>query len=184
MGHLEKFLQKRYRLSDIPFKALDKSFIENFDFHLCIESGYAVGTIIEITTRLRIIVNYAICEGIITYDPFAGYTLERPCAKQKYLTSRELDKLMTTPLENPNHYLIRDLFLFSCYTGMAYNDMRKLTDDDLTAAEDGWFGSGLPARGPEIPAKSRCWNFPCKSSKDTGKRRRKDGCCRCSATRP
>jgi hypothetical protein len=127
LGHLEKFLQKKYKLSDIPFKALDKSFIENFDFHLRIECGYKPGTIIEITTRLRIIINYVICEGIITHDPFAGYSPERPRAKQKYLTRRELDKLMTTSLTNPNHYLIRDLFLFSCYTGIAYSNMRKLT---------------------------------------------------------
>lgn len=137
LGHLEKFLQKKYRLSDIPFKALDKSFIESFDFHLRIESGYKPGTIIEITTRLRIIINYVICEGIITHDPFAGYSPERPRAKQKYLTRAELDKLMTTPLTSPNHYLIRDLFLFSCYTGIPYSDMRKLTDEDLTLAEDG-----------------------------------------------
>ncbi|GHV39177.1 tyrosine recombinase [Bacteroidia bacterium] len=137
LGHLEKFLQKKYKLSDIPFKALDKSFIEGFDFHLRIESGYKPGTIIEIMTRLRIIINYVICEGIITCDPFAGYSPERPNPVQKYLTRGELDKLMTTPLTNPNHYLIRDLFLFSCYTGMAYSDMRKLTDEDLTVAEDG-----------------------------------------------
>ena len=137
LGHLEKFLQKKYKLSDIPFKALDKSFIESFDFHLRVESGYKPGTIIEIMTRLRIIINSVICEGIITHDPFAGYSPERPIPVQKYLTREELDKLMTTPLTNPNHYLIRDLFLFSCYTGMAYSDMRKLTDDDLTVAVDG-----------------------------------------------
>ena len=119
LRHLEKFLQKKYKLSDIPFKALDKSFIESFDFHLRVESGYKSGTIIEIMTRLRIIINYVICEGIITLDPFAGYSPERPNPVQKYLTRGELDKLMTTPLTNPNHYLVRDLFLFSCYTDIA-----------------------------------------------------------------
>lgn len=136
LGHLEKFLQKKYKLTDIPFKALDRSFIESFDFHLRIESGYAAGTIIEIMTRLRIIINFVICEGIITHDPFAGYAPIRPTAKQKYLTRDELEKLMTTPLTTPNHYLIRDLFLFSCWTGLPYSDMRKLKDDDLTIAED------------------------------------------------
>ena len=155
LGHLEKFLQKKYRLSDIPFKALDKFFIEGFDFHLRIESGYKPGTIIEIMTRLRIVINYVICEGIIIRDPFAGYTPQRPRAKQKYLTRAELDKLMTTPLTNPNHYLIRDLFLFSCYTGIAYSDMYRLTGENLMTAEDGtvWIKTARKKTGTscEIP---------------------------------
>jgi integrase len=44
---------------------------------------------------------------------------------------------MTTPLNSPTHYLIRDLFLFSCYTGISYGDMRRLTERDLWVAEDG-----------------------------------------------
>lgn len=43
---------------------------------------------------------------------------------------------MTTPLTCPKHYLIRDLFLFSCYTGIPYSDMRKLTNEDIFIAED------------------------------------------------
>jgi integrase len=137
LGHLEKFLEKKYKLSDISFKALDESFIESFDFYLRIEAGHKAGTIIEIMTRLRIIINFVICEGIIITDPFMGYTPERPKAIQKYLTREDLDKLMNTALDKPKHYLIRDLFLFSCYTGISYSDIRKLTGEDLKTAEDG-----------------------------------------------
>lgn len=90
-----------------------------------------------VMARLRIIINFVICEGIITRDPFAGYAPLRPTTKQKYLTRDELDRLMTTPLTTPNHYLIRNLFLFACYTGLPYSDMRKMKEDDLSTAEDG-----------------------------------------------
>lgn len=46
-------------------------------------------------------------------------------------------KGMTTPLDTPKRYLVRDLFLFSCYTGISYGDMCRLTQDDLETAEDG-----------------------------------------------
>ena len=137
LGHLTRFLQAKYRLSDIPFTALDKSFIEKFDLYLRVECGHAPGTIIVNITRLGTVINKAIAEGIITSDPFAGYEPERPQRKQKYLTREELDRLMTTPLTRPRHYLIRDLFLFSCYTGIAYSDMCRLTNENLTVAEDG-----------------------------------------------
>ncbi len=136
LNHLTKFLQVKYKLSDIPFSALDRSFIDKFDLYLKIDCGLAPGTIVLITTRLNTIIGNAIVEGIITKHPFAGYEPERPKRQQKYLTRKELSKLMTTPLTNPKHYLIRDLFLFSCYTGIPYSDMRKLTDEDVSIADD------------------------------------------------
>ena len=136
LNHLTKFLQVKFKLSDIPFSALDRSFIDKFDLYLKIDCGLAPGTIVLITTRLNTIIGNAIVEGIITKHPFAGYEPERPKRQQKYLTRKELSKLMTTPLTNPKHYLIRDLFLFSCYTGIPYSDMRKLTDEDVSIADD------------------------------------------------
>ena len=136
LNHLTKFLQVKYKLSDIPFSALDRSFIDKFDLYLKIDCGLAPGTIVLITTRLNTIIGNAIVEGIITKHPFAGYEPERPKRQQKYLTRKELSKLMTSPLTNPKHYLIRDLFLFSCYTGIPYSDMRKLTDEDISIADD------------------------------------------------
>lgn len=137
LSHLTKFVKTKYKLSDIPFTALDKSFIEKYDLHLRIACGLSSGTIVLLTTRLITIVGYAIAEGIITADPFAGYEPERPERQQKYLTREELDRLMNTPMTLPKHYLIRDIFLFSCYTGIPYGDMRKLTDEDISIAEDG-----------------------------------------------
>ncbi|GAB6122543.1 site-specific integrase [Dysgonomonas termitidis] len=136
LNHLTKFLKEKYKLSDIPFSALDRSFIDKFDLYLKIDRRLAPGTIVIYTTRLGTIIGEAITEGIITKNPFAGYEPERPERQQKYLTRKELNKLMTTPLVTSKQYLIRDLFLFSCYTGIPYCDMCKLTDGDISVAED------------------------------------------------
>lgn len=136
LNHLTNFLKEKYRLSDIPFSALDRSFIDKFDLYLKIDRRLALGTIVFLTTRLGTIIGEAITEGIITKNPFAGYEPERPERQQKYLTRKELNKLITTPLITPKQYLIRDLFLFSCYTGIPYCDMCKLTDEDVSVAED------------------------------------------------
>ena len=125
LNHFAAFLNAEYKLSDIPFTALDRSLIDKYDLHLRIRCGLAPGTIILQTTRLHTIVGQAIAEGIITSDPFAGYEPERPARQQKYLTREELNKLMTSPLTCPKHYLIRDLFLFSCFTGIVDKKQRK-----------------------------------------------------------
>ncbi len=137
MRHVENFLAEKYRLTDIPFSALDRSFIDKYDLYLRTERKLSQGTIVLLTIRLGTIINHAIAEGIISADPFAGYERLRPAPKQKYIPRDELNRLMTTPLANPSHYLIRDLFLFSCYTGICYGDMRRLSERDLWVAEDG-----------------------------------------------
>ena len=131
------FLQTQYKLSDIPFAALDRSFIDRYDLYLRTERRIAPGTIVLLTSKLNTIVGEAVSEGIITADPFAGYEPKRPERVQKYLTADELHRLMTTPLHHPTLYQARDLFLFSCYTGIPYGDMCRLSEDDLEIAEDG-----------------------------------------------
>jgi len=135
--HVERFLLKRFRLSDIPFSALDRSFIDKFDLYLRTERQLAPNTIVLYMSRLHTVINKAIAAGIITADPFAGYEPSRSERKRRYLTHEELRQLMTTPLSVPRLYLVRDLFLFSCYTGISYGDMCRLTAVNLETAEDG-----------------------------------------------
>ena len=136
-NHIARFLQAQYRLSDIPFSALDRSFIDKYDLYLRTERNLAPGTIINLTVQLKTVVSEAIADGIITASPFLGYEPVRPKAVQKYLTSEELHRIMTTPLHKQPLYHTRDMFLFSCYTGIPYGDMRLLTKENLSLAEDG-----------------------------------------------
>ena len=135
--HIARFLSERLRLSDVPFSALDRSFVDKFDLYLRTERRLAPNTIVLYMSRLHTVVNKAIAAGIITTDPFAGYEPPRPEYKRRYLTGEELQRLMTTPLRSPRLYLVRDLFLFSCYTGISYGDMCRLTAANLETAEDG-----------------------------------------------
>lgn len=137
LGHLTRFLKEKYNLSDIPFTALDESFIQKYDLHLRLDCHLAPGTIILLTTRLGTIIREAVSDGIITANPFAGYEPKRPAKQQKYLTGEELERIMNTPLPKQKLYHIRDLFLFSCYTGIPYGDMCRLTKEDLEVAGDG-----------------------------------------------
>lgn len=135
--HVGRFLSERLRLSDIPFSALDRSFIDKFDLYLRTEQKLASSTIVLYMSRLHTVINKTIAAGIITADPFAGYEPPRPECKRRYLTHEELRRLMTTPLPSSRLYLVRDLFLFSCYTGISYGDMCRLTAANLETSEDG-----------------------------------------------
>ena len=111
-SHIERFLQAQYKLSDIPFSALDRSFIDKYDLYLRTERNLAPGTIINLTVQLKTIVGEAIADGIITASPFMGYEPVRPKHVQKYLTAEELHRIMTTPLHRQPLYHVRDMFHF------------------------------------------------------------------------
>lgn len=160
LKHLKRFMSLKCKLSDIPFTQLDFSFIEKYDFYLRVELKLKPNTILGIMRHLRKMIKLAIGEGIITRDPFEGYSPERPKAEQKYLTRDELHKIITTPLDHPCRYLTRDMFLFSVFTGLAYRDICNLTEKNIVRASDGvlWIETtrqktGTPCEIPlmEIP---------------------------------
>ena len=160
LNHLKRFMSLKCKLSDIPFTQLDFSFIEKYDFYLRVELKLKPNTILGIMRHLRKMIKLATGEGIITRDPFDGYSPERPKAEQKYLTRDELQKIITTPLDHPCRYLTRDMFLFSVFTGLAYRDICNLTEKNIVRASDGvlWIETtrqktGTPCEIPlmEIP---------------------------------
>jgi site-specific recombinase XerD len=137
LNHVARFLKKKYRITDIAFSSLTYSFIEDYDYHLRITLKLQSGTILGLISRLRRMVKYAINEGIISSDPFYEYEPIYPKAKQKYLTLPELESIINTPFENDNLKLTKDMFLFSCFTGLAYTDIRNLTGNNIVTAPDG-----------------------------------------------
>ena len=86
-SHVERFLKWQYKLSDISFTALDRSFIDKYDSYLRTECRFAPGSIINLTVRLRTVIGEAIADGIITANPFAGYEPVRRNAVRKILTA-------------------------------------------------------------------------------------------------
>jgi len=160
LNHLKRFMSLKCKLSDIPFTQLDFSFIEKYDFYLRVELKLKSNTILGIMRHLRKMIKLTIGEGIITRDPFDGYSPEKPKPEQKYLTRDELNKIMVTSLDHPCRYLTRDMFLFSVFTGLAYRDICNLTAKNIVRASDGvlWIETtrqktGTPCEIPlmEIP---------------------------------
>jgi len=137
LNHLKRFMRKKYNVGDMSFQALTPSFVAYYDYYLRVELRYAPQTIVGIIGQLRKIVKIAINNGLIYNDPFIDYEFITSPIVPKSLTSAELKKLMKAKLSRPNLNFIRDMFLFSSFTGIAFSDMRSLTEQNLSIAEDG-----------------------------------------------
>jgi site-specific recombinase XerD len=137
LAHLKRFMRKKYNVADIPLQALTPSFVTDYDYYLRVELRFALQTIVNTIGQLRRIVKIAINNGQLRNDPFLGYEFITSPIVPKSLTSAELKKLMKAKLSRPNMNFIRDMFIFSAFTGIAFSDMRALTDENLSTADDG-----------------------------------------------
>ncbi len=150
--NLKDFLRKRYSLSDISFGALEYSFIEQFDFYLRVEKKLKPNSVVRYVNYFKLTMNRAVQDDACFFNPFMGFRSEGEVSKPKSLTQEELDKIITTPLDTPSRYLVRDLFLFSAFTGIAFVDVRNLTQRNLIKTNSGewWIHSKRIKTGVEF----------------------------------
>ncbi|GHV49810.1 tyrosine recombinase [Bacteroidia bacterium] len=162
LPHLKRFMRKKYNVSDMAFQALTLSFVADYDYYLRVELRFGSQTIVNTIGQLRRIVKIAINNGLLRNDPFLGYEYITQPIVPKSLTAGELKTLIKVKLSRPNLNFIRDMFLFSSFTGIAFSDMHNLTGQNLSLAEDGvrWVHlkrkkTGTPCHIPllEIPIK-------------------------------
>lgn len=134
---LVAFLQAKYKLDDISFKALNYSFIEDYVHYLRITRKFSVRTTIGAVNRMREVISEAIDEGVIGKDPFFSYELESPEIKHRNISKEDLEKIMVEEFTDETTSIVRDIFVFSTFCGLAYIDVKNLTHENIVKQEDG-----------------------------------------------
>ena len=135
--HIREFLPHTYNRKDIPLKELNLTFINDFEYYLRTERKCRTNTIWGYMIVLKHIISIARNSGVLPFNPFAGYINSPESVDRGYLSKEELQSLMDAPMKNKTYELVRDLFLFSTFTGLAYSDVKNLTMDNLQTFFDG-----------------------------------------------
>ena len=136
-NHIREFLPHTYKREDIPLKELNLTFINDFEYFLRTEKKCRTNTVWGYMIVLKHIVSIARNDGRLPFNPFAGYINSPESVDRGYLTQTEIQTLMDAPMKNATHELVRDLFVFSVFTGLAYSDVKNLTADRLQTFFDG-----------------------------------------------
>ncbi|KAA6299784.1 MAG: Tyrosine recombinase XerC [Candidatus Ordinivivax streblomastigis] len=134
---IKHFLRTKYNVADIPLTELDLPFIEALDFYFRVNRRMKPRTVKARIVLLNKIVRLALHRNIITRPPFEGFELVKAEVKNRSLTAEELDRLITTPLRFSTQSFIRDMFVFSTFTGISYADLKKLSWKDIITEDDG-----------------------------------------------
>ena len=126
MKHLQAFLTAKYRVSDIALAELEQSFIEQFHVYLRTECNLKLTSICRYLDCLINVVKIAFNDGIMPRNPFASYRYNEPTPERAFLNETEILTLQHAALRTKKQRMIRDLFLFSCFTGICYADLKTL----------------------------------------------------------
>ena len=126
MKHLQAFLTVKYRVSDIALAELEQSFIEQFHVYLRTECNLKLTSICRYLDCLINVVKVSFNDGIMPRNPFASYRYNEPTPERAFLNEEEILTLQHAALRTKKQRMIRDLFLFSCFTGICYADLKTL----------------------------------------------------------
>ena len=144
MKKLEKAIPAFYEKEDITFYELNSDFIAAFDLHLKTEAGLCRNTIVRYMKCFKRITNMALAKEWMRKDPFYGYKMEQDETDPVFLTYQELKTIMEKHFTVPRLALVRDIFVFAAFTGLAFADVFTLTKDNLVQDNSGdwWIRKG------------------------------------------
>jgi site-specific recombinase XerD len=141
-GYLKEFVQQSYRRSDIYLSELDYSFISKLEHFLRKrvpadhQKKLENNGLMKHLERFRKIIRLAVKMAWIDKDPFSMFQLKFDKTERGFLTITELNKIENKKLTIERIAYVRDLFVLSCYTGLAYIDVMELTPDNLVHGID------------------------------------------------
>ncbi len=135
--HVKDFLQHKYKRVDISLKELNIEFISDFDFYLKTQKKIDLNTNAKYIKNLKKIINECVAKNWLQKHPFLGYKLKTKQTERPYLSETELKNLEAKEFTIERLAHVRDMFVFSCYTGLAFIDVSNLTKDSITIGIDG-----------------------------------------------
>lgn len=159
-SHLAAYIRGRYRKDDIPLQRIRSSFVEGFDNWLRVKCRLAPNSIWGYMIAVKHIFMLARNEGLMAVNPFASYVNSYTGVDRGYLSEEELVRLMEVPARTRVEEQVRDLFLFSAFTGLAYIDIKNLRETNVRKYFDGNWWLILRRHKTQVESNVRLLDVP------------------------
>ena len=150
-NRVQEFLKDEMHANDISIDAINKRLLDKF--YLWNRKTYKIGnnTAIHFMHKFSTVYKMAWDYGWVTGNPFHMLNLRKDRTERAYLTIDELERLANKEFSSERLERMRDIFLFSCYTGLAYIDVKTLTTDNLVQKADGKWWIVTKRTKTEVP---------------------------------
>ncbi len=155
---LKAFLQWKFKKDDVYLTEVNNKFITDYEFYLKTIQKLQHNSAMGVIKKLKKIIRQCVANDWLDKDPFRSYKITTKETHRNFLLKDELELLRTKSIAVQRLDQVRDIFLFSCYTGLSYSDVMMLTQKDISIGIDGeqWVftnrtKTGTASRIPLLP---------------------------------
>lgn len=153
--YLAELVRQRYGKEDLPLTEVNGELVRAFAFYLKTEKGCQQNTVIRYMKCLKKITNLARANDWMAKDPFLGIRFHEKEVVREFLTMDELQTIYRKEFPLERLTLVRDIFIFAAFTGLAFIDVQQLAPEHIVRDNNG----NLWIRKPRQKTKNMC-NIP------------------------
>lgn len=161
--YLAELIKQKYGKEDLPLTEVNGELVRAFEFYLKTEKECQQNTVIRYMKCLKKITNLALANEWITKDPFIGIKFHEKEVIREFLTMDELLTIYKKELSLERITVVRDVFIFAAFTGLAFIDVQQLVPEHIVEDKTETFGFASLARKQRTCATSHCltsrWPF-------------------------
>jgi site-specific recombinase XerD len=137
LKHTKNFLIWKFNISDIDISKIDHAFITDYEFYLRSVRKCANNTAVKYIKNFNKIIKLCLANDWLDKNPFSNYKSKVKEVERVYLSEDEIQNIINKDFKTERLSLVRDIFLFSCFTGLAYIDVKNLTKSHISIGIDG-----------------------------------------------
>jgi len=137
LKHLQEFILWKYNVSDISINKIDYAFVTEFEFYLRSVKKCNNNTSVKYVRNFRKIIKICLDNDWLDKNPCSRYEGKMKEVERDFLTEEELNRIYNKRFSSERLTLVKDIFIFSCYTGLAYVDVKGLKKDHIGIGMDG-----------------------------------------------
>lgn len=137
LKHTQEFIEWKYKQTDLDIRKVDHDFISNFEFYLRSEKKCGNNSAVKYIKNFKKIIRICLASGWLTSDPYVNIKANMKVVDKVYLIQEEIQEMAGRQFATDRLNQVRDIFIFSCFTGLAYADVQKLSRHEIVKGVDG-----------------------------------------------
>ena len=137
LKHLKSFILYKYQKSDLEVNKIKNVFVTDFEIYLKTKKDCSHNTTMKYITIFKKIIKISLANDWLKKDPFTNYKISVKKTVRPFLSEEELKTMINKEFKQERLEIVKDTFLFSCFTGLAHSDVKKLTPANIKIGSDG-----------------------------------------------
>ncbi len=136
LRHVQAFIKEKYRKDDLFIDEIDRQFVKDFELYFKGDRNCNHNTTMKYLKNFKKIMLIALDRELIRINPFSRFKFSYTPVKRDFLEEHEIQKMYNKEFSIQRIAIIRDIFIFCCFTGLTFVDVKNLTHHQIAKDKD------------------------------------------------